>query len=249
LPKPLSISRRGPLELFVFSQVRPHFHRLFTGSRAVCFPLAGVLTVFVGLTTLFSITRAGVARPHPRYACYPCPSKRDSTPRLFAGFLSRTSARSSCDSHADLSPELSPTFLDFSIPVDDFQPRGFSGPHRPGDSSGFITCRMLGLHTTPADFAQQRILTAYHPVSGIPSDSALIGLSLDESSFSGIASNPRICPVYQIPFGLCLIGPRSHEHPRRVGPGYRIYEVVTPRLAVVCLQPLQLRFAVRRSSR
>jgi len=31
------------------------------------------------------------------------------------------------------------------------------------------------MHTTPADVAQQRSLTAYHPLSGIPTDSAFTG--------------------------------------------------------------------------
>jgi len=64
---------------FVVGQVRPFFPRLFTDSRMVCFPLAGVLTVHSGLTTLLSLC-TGVARPHPRSACYPCAVRAGSVP-------------------------------------------------------------------------------------------------------------------------------------------------------------------------
>jgi hypothetical protein len=51
--------------------------RCFPSSR---FNLTDPSVVDVGLTTLLSIARAGVARPRPRSARYPFPSGRESTP-------------------------------------------------------------------------------------------------------------------------------------------------------------------------
>jgi len=68
----------------------------FTAFHPVCFSLAGVLTVAVGHTTLFSFTCAGVARPHSRYVCYPCPSKRNSAPQPLVGFPSRLLSIAPC---------------------------------------------------------------------------------------------------------------------------------------------------------
>jgi len=147
IQNPLGVKLQAPRVIAVFryrnrfmvGQVRPNFPLLFTGFRSVCFPLAGVLTVVVGLTTLFSIT---VRR------CRPAASSVWMLPLLLeAEQYSPTLCRvpvgdaPSCEGAFRLSPVRLSSISRFPSAV--FQPRGVSGPHRPGESFGLITCRML----------------------------------------------------------------------------------------------------------
>jgi len=80
---------------FVVGQVRRPFRRLFTDFRAVYFPLAGVLSVDTGLTTLLSIA---LRRCRPATSCgldaTPVPRSGTVLPSYTAGFLA-VSCRSS----------------------------------------------------------------------------------------------------------------------------------------------------------
>jgi len=123
-PTPGSCNHREtslPKSLLV-GPVRLDFHSAFTGFPSSLLPPRGRQNrLFQALRHCFRSLSAGVARPHPRSGCYPCSSKRNSTPQLWPG--------SSCGSHSlltklspyagrgSLSPEFTAIFLDFSISI------------------------------------------------------------------------------------------------------------------------------------
>jgi len=172
LPRPL-YGRSVPAEL----------SSTFADFRPVCYPLAGVLTVFVGLTTLLSIALR---------RCRPTASSVKMLPLfLRAEQDSPTSRRvpivcwCSCERHFRLSSVGISSISRF--PSVDFHPRGFSGPRRPGDSSGFITCRLLRSANYPC-----RLRATAHPdrlPSSVrnPSLLSLIGFVLRHRFFRSFA--------------------------------------------------------------
>jgi hypothetical protein len=109
----------------------------------------------------------------------------------------------------------------------------FSGPYRFDPAFSCVTCYVLWYAQTPVDFARQRILTAYHPVSGTPSYSIFFGFSsLDFSrAFYGRCKQPQKLSVVLSGLATRLNGLCSHEHPDCDGPGYIIDGAVTPRPA------------------
>jgi hypothetical protein len=151
LPKPLC-GRSGPATLA----------SIFTDFRVVCFPLAGVLNVNVsrgrpldhplmgrhyfnaGLTTLLSIALRRCRPTASSVWMLPLSLQVGQYSPVSPGLLSMHPLL-----RASLSPELCRLSSITRFPPTDFQPRGSQGPHRPGDVSGFVTRRMLGMHTTP----------------------------------------------------------------------------------------------------
>jgi hypothetical protein len=129
-----------------------------------------------------------------------------------------------------------PRFLDFC-------PQTFNlavSQGRPGQVTRLASSRAScsGLQATPVDFARQRILTAYHPVSGIPVYSAVFGRSLSLrcgslTVLSSLAASPER-PVLSRAPGL---------HRARL----RCCRGRNPSACWVCRLPLCLRFTVRRT--
>jgi hypothetical protein len=136
----------------------------------------------------------------------------------------------------------------------DFQPRGISGPHRPGDSFGFITCRLLRSASYPC-----RLRATAHP-DRLPSSirnpnllSLLRVVPRQHASFDILCEFSRRCKQPQndstalSSLSAHLSGLCSHEHPDCIGPGSIDLGVEAPRPAQVCRRPLCLRFTVRRT--
>ena len=147
---------------------------------------------------------------------------------------------------------VSSTFSDFSVPVDRLSASRLLRVIQTlvtRLASSPAVCS--GLQTTPADFAQQCILAAYHPVPGIPIYSVFFGSFLGRQCLSTSPASFLEFPPERLPVlsrlstrlhGLC-----SREHPDCIGPGYRVDGMITPRPALVCRLPLCLRFTVRQS--
>jgi hypothetical protein len=138
--------------------------RCFPSSR---FNLTDPSVVDVGLTTLLSIAGAGVARPRPRYARYPFPSGRESTPWPPSILRQVPTVESA------LSNRLTPdccrlSSRRYSISVVRLSPHGCQGHVGQVKPLAASHAACSGLQATPADFAQQSILTAYRPASGTP---------------------------------------------------------------------------------
>jgi hypothetical protein len=71
------------------------------------------------------------------------------------------------------------------FPSANFQPRGISGPSRPGDSSGFVTCRLLRSASYPC-----RLRATAHP-DRLPSSVRNPGLLSRLGSFPQLALRGR----------------------------------------------------------
>jgi len=123
-PTPGSCNHRNPSlpKSLLVGPVRLYFLTTFTIIPYSLLPPRGRQNrSFQALRHCFRSLSAGVARPHPRSGCYPCPSKWNSTPqpcrvplvalhsqhKKLALFIGRMS----------LSPEFTAIFLDFSIPI------------------------------------------------------------------------------------------------------------------------------------
>jgi len=132
-------------------------------SHPVCFPLAGVLTVVEGLTTLLSIASPvspdgvpGMHEPLFLEAEQRSPTSRRVPVVTLACSLAEVASLSS-ELHTDLTRLLD--FLPISrVPSTDFQPRGISAPHRPGDGLGYVTRRLLRSASYPC-----RLRATAHP--------------------------------------------------------------------------------------
>jgi len=151
-----------------------------------CFPssrfnLADPSVSDVGLTTLLSIACAGVARPRPRSARYPSPSGWESTPWPPSILRQAPTVESKRSPSQVSKPAFSPACCRlssrrYSISVVRLSPHGCQGHVGQVMPLAAPHAACSGLQATPADFAQQSILTAYRPASGTPTNSAFSGI-------------------------------------------------------------------------
>jgi len=144
---------------FVVGQVRLNFPRLSPIPIQSASSLTGVLTVCCKpYDTAFD--RFAPVSPDRILRLHATPVPRSGT------VLPNLSSGSCCDNRPcerlfRLSSKPIARFRLSStsrFPSSDFQPHGISGPHRPGDSFGFITCRLLRSASYPC-----RLRATAHP--------------------------------------------------------------------------------------
>jgi len=144
-------------EPLLVGQVRPSLPRLFTDFRMVCFPLAGVLTVNTGLTTLLSIALRRCRPAASSVWMLPLSLQAGQYSPVLPGLLSS-------------APELVRLSSIARFPSSDFQPHGSQDLTGLVDASGSVTRRMLRSAYYPCCFEGKtpRVLTSRSSASWPP---------------------------------------------------------------------------------